>query len=293
MDMALHGSVKFGVLGPVGISVAGHPLPLPAAKMRCLTAALALCHGRVLSAARLTEALWNNDPPVSAQKNLHQYVHRLRGLLADHGLGDRLVRRPAGYLLRMQPGELDLDRFESLTAVGRHARDQGDLPFAARSLAEALAVWRDDALADVRSSLVLDEAAQALAEQRLSVVEERIAVDLRLGRYAALVPELATLAAAHPLRERLREFQMLALYASGRKADALAVYQDCRLALARDLGIGPGPALGELLSAVLADDAAALASRLSPRTERPRDAIRPSQRRGRRSQPRLMGRSRP
>ncbi|MEV0910492.1 AfsR/SARP family transcriptional regulator [Streptomyces hokutonensis] len=274
MDEDGGGTIDVGVLGPVRLSVAGRPLPMPAVKMRYLTAALALSAGRPWSADRLTTALWNGAPPASARKNLHQYVHRLRALLAADGVADRLVRQPTGYVLRMRRDELDLDRFDDLAAAGRRARDRGDLLAAADLLTAALALWRDDALADVRSSLALDEAGQTLAESRMRAVEERIAVDLCLGRHDLLVPELASLVTAHPLRERLREFQMLALYASGRRADALAVYQDCRLILARDLGIGPGPGLGELLSAVLADDERVLSARLTPRSGPPSRVIR-------------------
>jgi DNA-binding SARP family transcriptional activator len=254
--------VAFGVLGPVGISVAGCPLPLGSAKTRSLLAALLLNAGRTVSPSRLTDVLWDDDPPHSAPKNLHQYVHRLRGLLAGHGLTDRLDRRPGGYLLHVSPGELDLDCFEALTALGRRARDHGDLWSAARSLAEALALWRDDPLDDVRGSRVLDVAAEALTERRLCVIEEHIAIELELGGHGPLVPELAGLVAAHPLRERLREYHMIALYASGRRADALAAYQDCRSLLVRELGIEPGPGLREVLSSVLADDGAALAERV-------------------------------
>lgn len=256
------GRAAFGVLGPVAIGVAGRPLPLGSAKMRYLVAALALHAGRAVSPSRLTEVLWNDDPPCSAQKNLHQYVHRLRALLGRHGLAHRVVWQPAGYVLRVHPGELDLDRFEASTVLGRRARDAGDLPSAARHLADALAVWGDLPLADVRGSRVLDEIADTLAERRLCVIEERILVDLRLGRFAALVPELVALVAAHPLRERLREFHLLALYSCGRKAEALAAYQDCRLMLARELGIDPGSGLRGLLAAMLADDDAAVAGRL-------------------------------
>lgn len=256
------GRIKFTVLVPVGITVAGRSLPLPAAKMRYLVAILALSHGRTVSVDRLIEVLWNDDPPVSAQKNLHQYIHRLRRLLADHQLADRLVYQPPGYLLRLYPDELDLDCFSTLYAAGRRAQDRGDLPTAARSLTKALALWPGDALADVRLSLVLDEIAQTLAEQRMRVVEERMVIDLQLGRHAHLVCQLASLVAEHPLRERFREFQMLALYASGRRAEALAVYQDYRSALARELGIDPGPSMAELLSAMLANNDALLTSRV-------------------------------
>jgi DNA-binding SARP family transcriptional activator len=251
--------VAFGVLGPVDIDVAGSSVPLPTVKIRYLAAALILNRRHGLSPPQLTEVLWNDCPPMSAQKNLHQYVHRLRRLFTGCGLPDRLVRRPPAYLLRVDPHELDLSRFEALAAAGRRARDHGQVRTAAWLFDQALSLWRGDPLCDVRDSRILDAAARALAELRICTVEERIAADLVLGRHDQLVPELAALVAEYPLRERLREYQMLALYASGRKAAAVAVYHDCRATLVRELGIDPGPRMQEILSAVLTDDAATLA----------------------------------
>jgi len=248
------------LLGPVDVSTNGHRLSLQSSKIRYLAAILALNPGRPVSVPRLIDVLWTGAPPASAGKNVHQYVYRLRAMLAQGGLAGRLTWQPAGYVLKLQPGERDLDRFEALTAAGRRARDEGDLAAAADALTEALALWRADPLADVRDSQPLEEIAHALSERRMCVVEERIAIDLRLGRFGPLVPQLAGLVAEHPLRERLREYQMLALYGSGRRADALAVYHDCRSVLARDIGIDPGPALTGLLSRMLTDDEALTAS---------------------------------
>jgi DNA-binding SARP family transcriptional activator len=261
--MRLNERLTAGVLGPVDVNAGGHRLSLRSGKIRCLAAILALDSGRPVSLSRLMDVLWTGEPPASASKNVHQYVHRLRGMLARGGLADRLAWQPAGYVLQLHPEELDLDRFEALTATGRRLRDQGDLAVASDTLTEALALWRGDPLADVRDSRMLDEFAHALSERRMCVVEERIAIDLRLGRFGPLVPQLAALVAEHPLRERLREYQMLALYGSGRRADALAVYHDCRSVLARDIGIDPGPVLATLLSRMLNDDDALTVS-LSP-----------------------------
>jgi DNA-binding SARP family transcriptional activator len=247
-------SLTVGVLGSVDVTVGSHRLSLRSSKIRRLAAILALGGGRPVSPSRLIDVLWSGEPPASANKNVHQYVHRLRAMLARGGSAGRLVWQPAGYVLRLHPEELDLDRFEALTVTGRRRRDQGDLDAASDILTEALALWRGDPLADVRDSQPLDEVAHALGERRMCVVEERIAIDLQLGRSGPLVPQLAALVAEHPLRERLREYQMLALYGSGRRADALAVYHDCRSVLARDIGIDPGPALATLLSRMLSDD---------------------------------------
>ncbi|MEV6010093.1 AfsR/SARP family transcriptional regulator [Streptomyces sp. NPDC051976] len=258
------GFVRFGVLGPVVVMAAdGECMPLPAQKMRILVAALVTSGGRPLSADHLTDALWNGDPPASAHKNLHQYVHRLRAHLARCGLTERLVRGPSGYLLRVYPGELDADRFHTLAGEGRAARARGELGSAEHAFADALSMWRGDALADVRSSMMLSDAAHGLTESRLGVIEEYVDVELRMGHHTLVIPELAQLVMAHPFRERMREFQMLALYASGRKADALAAYQECRLVLARELGIDPGPALNAVLAAIMGNDDRELAPRLS------------------------------
>jgi DNA-binding SARP family transcriptional activator len=264
-DVPGHGAPAYerltaDVLGPVEVSAGGHRLALQSGKIRCLAAILALNGGRPVSLPRLIDVLWTGDPPASAGKNVHQYVYRLRAMLAQGGLAGRLAWQPAGYVLQLHPGELDLGRFEALTAMGRRARDEGDLVAAADALTEALGLWRADPLSDVRDSRPLDETAHALSERRMCVVEERIAIDLRLRRFGPLVPQLAVLVAEHPLRERLREYQMLALYGSGRRADALAVYHDCRSVLAREIGIDPGPALTALLSRMLTDDDALTAS---------------------------------
>ena len=252
------------VLGPVDVNAGGHRLSLQSSKIRCLAAILALNGGRPVSLPRLIDVLWTGAPPASAGKNVHQYVYRLRAMLARGGLAGRLAWQPAGYVLQLHPGELDLDRFETLTATGRRAREEGDLVAASAALTEALALWRADPLADVRDSGPLAEVAHALSERRMCVVEERIAIDLRLGRFGPLVPQLAVLVAVHPLRERLREYLMLALYGSGRRADALAAYHDCRSVLARDIGIDPGPALTVLLSRMLTDDETLTASPSPP-----------------------------
>jgi DNA-binding SARP family transcriptional activator len=253
-------SCTFGILGPIELNVGGHALPLTSTKVRCLLAALLVSANRVVSTDRLIDALWHDNPPRSAVKNLHQYVYRLRRLLPDHGVAGYIARYPAGYMLVVRPDELDTDRFEAFASAARQSVDIGDDERAARYLTDALSLWRGVPLADVRESPVLEDAARPIEERRLQVLEERIRLDLGLGRHERLLPELEALVREHPLRERLREHQMLALYACGRRADALHVFQDIRVLLAREVGIDPGPALRELADAILTDDASRVAA---------------------------------
>jgi DNA-binding SARP family transcriptional activator len=243
--------LSVAILGPVDLRVAGRPLPIRSAKMRCLLAALAMAASRPVPVGRLLHALWAEQPPASAQKNLHQYVHRLRRQLGEHGAADRLQWHPAGYRLHLAPGELDLERFETLAGDGRRDRLRGDRPAAVRAFSAALALWRDDPFADLRESGLLDTVARTLEAQRLAVLEERISVEIELGRFGGLDAELAGLVAGYPLRERFRELRMAVLAGTGRRAEALTIYQECRVTLARELGIDPGPAITERMTAIL------------------------------------------
>lgn len=243
--------LSIAVLGPVDLRVAGHPLPIRSAMVRGLLVALALAAPRPVPVARLIGTLWADRVPVSAHKNLHQYVHRLRRLLGEHGAAGRLQWHPAGYRLEIAPGELDLERFERLAGDGRRARMRGDLMAAARAFDEALALWRDEPFTDLRRSAAIDTVGRSLEVRRLAVLEDRIAADIELGRFDGLDAELAGLVTEHPLRERLRELQMTALAATGRRSEALAAYQDCRIALSRELGLDPGPGVTELMTTIL------------------------------------------
>lgn len=182
-------------------------------------------------------------PPPSAQKNLHQYIHRLRQLLARGGHADRLTRRPAGYLLAVQPCELDLHLFEELVAGARQSASRGDLAAASASLHRAGDLWRDDPLADVRDSPPLAGAARVLEERRAAAEEERISIDFELGAGDGLIAEATALVQAYPLRERPRVLLIRTLAAAGRRGEALACYAEARALLARELGLSPSPAL--------------------------------------------------
>ena len=234
--------IRFRVLGPV------EPADLPGGKPRALLARLALEPGRVVSADALVEALWD-EPPASAHKVVQVYVSQLRKALG----ADAIETRAPGYVLRAGQDETDLGRFEQLADAAREAREPARR---AELLREALELWRGRALEEFDDEPFAEAAARRLAELRLHALEERIDAQLELGEHARLVPELEALAAQEPLRERPRAQLMLALYRSGRQAEALERYRSGRQLLVDELGIEPGPALQELERAILRQDAA-------------------------------------
>jgi predicted ATPase/DNA-binding SARP family transcriptional activator len=240
----------FGLLGPLTVSREGTELTLGGPKQRALLAILLLDANQAVTADRLIDALWGDHPPDTAKNTLQVYVSQLRKLLP----AGALERVSAGYRLVVPPDALDLARFEELAQQGRAALGIGDAATAAQALGAALALWRGPALAD----LALEEFAQAeaarLEELRLAVLEDRIEADLALGRHGPLVAELEHLVVENPFRERLRAQLMLALYRSGRQAEALAVYQRTRRTLVDELGIEPGESLRQLEQAILAHD---------------------------------------
>jgi DNA-binding SARP family transcriptional activator len=177
--------ILYRVLGPVELSLDGSEIALPSAKLRALLAVLLLEANRTVSTDRLIEALWDETPPRSARKNLHQYVHRLRALLGTAGGAHRLLRRTTGYSLTVRPGELDLERFESLAQEGRDLALRGEAEPAADRLRAALAVWRGSPLADVPDCPALAAAAHVLRERRLAVVEQRVAAAVRAAPLGA------------------------------------------------------------------------------------------------------------
>jgi DNA-binding SARP family transcriptional activator len=254
---------EFRVLGPVEASVDGEPIALPAAKPRALLAALLLDRNRIVPVSRLIDDLWGEMPPETAMKALQGYVSQLRKAIGP----ERLLTRPPGYELRVEDGELDLDRFERLAREGRELLAAGDSKAAAKRLGEALELWRGAPLAEFAEPFARDAGAR-LEDERLAALEERIDADLTLGRHARLVPELEQLVAQEPLRERPRAQLMLALYRSGRQANALELYRRTRETLNKELGIEPGLELQELERRMLQHD---------PELERPRPAPRPAE----------------
>jgi YVTN family beta-propeller protein len=242
--------VEFGVLGPVAARRDGRELLLGGPKQRALLAILLLHANEVISRDGLIEGLWGERPPATAAHTLDNYVSRLRKALGP----DRLARRPPGYVLRVDPLELDLDRFEQLRQEAREQLARGRPREAAATLRSALALWRGAALADVLYEPFAALEAERLEERRVSALEERIDADLELGHAADLIPELEQLVRENPFRERPLAQMMLALYQSGRQADALAAFQTGRRHLAEQLGLEPGPALQELQRKILDHD---------------------------------------
>jgi DNA-binding SARP family transcriptional activator/streptogramin lyase len=236
--------VEFRILGPVEVVDDGRPISIRRGKQLALLAYLLLRPNELAPSERLIDELWDERPPPTAAKVLQNAVSELRKALGE----DRLLTRPPGYMLRVEPGELDLERFELLARRGRAAGDP-------ELLREALALWRGAALADLRDEPFAQRASAQLEESRLAAQEDRLDADLASGRHAELVPELETLIASHPFDERLYRQLMLALYRAGRPADALAVYQRARKAFDEELGLQPGPELEELQHRILNQDA--------------------------------------
>ncbi len=244
-------AIRFSVLGPLEISTDEGPVALRAAKQQALLAVLLCEANRPVSMERLIDLLWTASPPRTAQENLRLYVYHVRRALDGP---DRIERRSPGYALTVHDGELDADRFEELARQGEAALAAGDPTLAAAVLAEGLALWRGPAYAGLGELDLLRDAAARLAERRRAVLEARIEADLALGRHREIVAELTGLVAEFPLVEGLRGQLMLALYRSGRQAEALGSYRDGRRLLADELGLEPGPELRRLEQAILTGD---------------------------------------
>jgi DNA-binding SARP family transcriptional activator len=245
--------MRFRILGPLEVWDGHCWAGVPAAKQRALLAVLLLKANQLVSADWLIEQLWAERPPAAATNQLQVYVSRLRRLLDDRP-GRVLVTQSPGYRLVVEAGELDLQRFEELAAGGRRAVQEGALETAAESLGEALGLWRGRALADVPPGPLVDDEAARLEERRLLVEEDRVEVELGRGRHGGLVDELQALVAQQPLRERLWAQLLVALYRSGRQADALAAYQRLHRRLVEELGIAPSPPLQRLQRQILTAD---------------------------------------
>jgi DNA-binding SARP family transcriptional activator len=266
--------VDFRLLGPLEVVADGRVLSLGGAKQRALLAALLLRASEVVSTDRLIDELWGEEPPPTAAKIVQVYVSQLRKVIESGGR-QVILTQPPGYVARVESGQLDVHRFEGLVDDARAALASGSPSRASELLREALGLWRGPALADFAYEPFAQPAIARLEELRIAALEERLTADLALGRHSELVGELEGLVAEHPLRERLREHLMLALYRSGRQAEALEAYQDARRALVDELGIDPGTSLQELERAILRHDpaldlarAAADAARSAPPVER-------------------------
>jgi DNA-binding SARP family transcriptional activator/ABC-type branched-subunit amino acid transport system substrate-binding protein len=245
--------MEFRILGPLAVSDAGRELVLGAGKQRAVLAFLILHPNERLSRDRLIDAIWGERPPATAAKMLHNYVSQLRRALGADRSSAPLETHGDGYVLRIGPGERDVDRFEELLRRGRALR--ADEPReAARVLGEALELWRGRPLAEFTYEAFARDEIGRLEELRLVALEERIEADLALARDHDLVGELRQLVDEHPLRERLRAQLMLALYRCGRQPEALEVYQDARRALLEERGLEPSAALRDLEARILRED---------------------------------------
>jgi DNA-binding SARP family transcriptional activator len=250
--------VEFGLLGPLMISDGGNRVTVSAGKQRVLLAALLLRANQVVPAAELGAFIWEGRPPGTARVTLQNYVKRLRQALGPAG-PQRIVTRPAGYLIDVRPGELDVARFGELRSAGRAAARSGSWDAASVKLNAALDLWRGRPLVDVPSQLLAVTEVPRLAELRLETLEARIDADLHLGRHQEVIAQLQALTMAEPLRERLHELLMVALYRSGQQAAALAAYRQARQHLVEEIGIEPGPGLRQLNEQILHGDRALLA----------------------------------
>jgi YVTN family beta-propeller protein len=241
--------LQFKLLGPLEASRDGVRIDLGPRKQRAVLALLLLNANRVVPTDRLIDDLWGDSPPDTARSALQVYVAGLRKALGRDG--EALRTRPPGYVLELEPGALDLDRFVELRTEARACADDERK---AALLHDALALWRDTPLAELRTEPFSTSAAAQLEQLQLGALEERIDADLELGRHAALVPELEARVAEHPYREHLCAQLMLALYRSGRQAEALDAYQAARRTLRDELGLKPGRELRELEAAILRQD---------------------------------------
>jgi DNA-binding SARP family transcriptional activator len=243
--------MDFRILGPLDVVGPDGPIRIDGGKVRALLELLLLHANELIPGDRLIDSLWGESPSESAEHAVEVYVSRLRRALGQ----DRIETHPPGYRIRVEPGELDLHRFEALTAEARAAFEANDAAHAVRLLHDAEALWRGPALSELRSLDPSRSEIIRLDELRLAAATDRIDAMLATGRHAEVVPELEQLVAEHPFQERLRAQHMLALYRSGRQVDALEAYQAARRVLEEDLGLEPGPALQQLQLSILRQDA--------------------------------------
>jgi DNA-binding SARP family transcriptional activator len=253
--------LDFGILGPLEVARDGEPVALGGLKQRATLAILLLQPNRVVSVDRLADDLYAGAAPVTAVAQVQRQISELRKAL---GSASAIETRAPGYVIRLSPEQLDLARFERLTEEANRALIARDSGLAADLLRQALALWRGAPLADLAYESFAQTSIARLEEIRLAALEQRIEADLALGRHGELVGELEQLVFEHPLRERLRGQLMLALYRSGRQAEALEVYRKTREALVREFGIEPTAALYQLERAILTQDPALDLERAAP-----------------------------
>jgi WD40 repeat protein/DNA-binding SARP family transcriptional activator len=241
--------VRFRLLGPLEVTRDGLPIALGGPKQRLVLAHLLTRANQTVSADLLIDEVWRDQPPPAARSALQAYVSRLRRALGP----DRLEGRAPGYVLHAAPEEIDAARFEELATRARRAMPT-DLKAAGHLLRDALALWRGDPLVDLAGEQSLQPEISRLLELRLSAIEDHVEVDLALGRHRQQIAELERLVAGNPLRERLSAQLMLALYRSGRQAEALDSYQRLWRNLDAELGVDPSPEVERLQRQILMQD---------------------------------------
>src|SRR6266542_3140547 len=268
--------MEIRILGALEVREGNQPIPVGGARQRALLVLLATRANQVLAADHLVEGLWGETPPEGAANALQAAVSRLRRALQAGGRSaarrPRIRTRPSGYVLEVDPEAIDSARFERLAAEGRRALAEGDPGKASSLLAEALGLWRGPALAEFTYEPFAQAEISRLEELRLEATEDRVEAELASGRHAEVVAELESLVGSHPFRERVRGQLMLALYRSGRQAEALEAYRRGREVLAEELGIDPTPELTELEARILRQDPALL---LPPARPPPAPAVAP------------------
>lgn len=242
--------MRFRILGSVGAVSGGREVILDGSKQRTVLAALLMARGRLITDQQLTTVLWESRPPTTANAQIYTYVSRLRKRLGD---GIDIIRRRPGYLLRLGTATYDHLEFEELARAGRREAAAGRYEQALGNFRSALDLWQDPPLADV-TDFFAESTRPQLEDERMTLLEDYVNVELRLGRHARVLPMLTELVAQHPLREGLRVYLMTALFRSGRQADALAAYAKGRSILADELGIDPGAELSAAFQAVLNGD---------------------------------------
>ncbi len=247
-------ALEFRILGPLEVTCGARRVRVAAGKQRVLLATLLLSANRIVPLDELIERLWDGAPPRCPRGALHTNMTRLRQALdrREDGQDDPVTTSAAGYGIEVD--HLDLIRFHELVDAARAAGEGGDLARESAGLTEALSLWRGPVLTDVRSDSLHRDVVPSLAEERLRTLERRHEVDLALGRHDRLIGELRALTGRHPLHERFWGQLMLALYRSGRPAEALETYGEVSACLRRDLGALPGPEIRDLHTAILRDD---------------------------------------
>ncbi|MFE2273742.1 BTAD domain-containing putative transcriptional regulator, partial [Streptomyces lavendulae] len=246
-------TVVFRILGPLQVTGLSGPVRIPPGRQEVILAALLLEANRVVSTDYLVDLIWDDEPPDTARTQVQICVSRLRKLFTTAGIAAAITTRPPGYVLKTEGDLVDAAVFARRLADARALAKRGDAPEAVELLRAAGELWQGDCLSGVSSETLRSKALQ-LDEERLTAAETRIELELDLGRHHQLVGEIQLLVRVHPLRERLRGQLMLALYRSGRQAEALESYRVGRELLVEELGLEPGGELRGLERAILAGD---------------------------------------